>query len=433
MVLQKTVVNNSLRLSSIQTDKFKTALLTLTMYMPLTEHDYLLGMVLTGVMRRGTFKYPSLAHINKRLDELYASNIDIRSNACGDMLAFSVSADLLDGRFSIDGTDILSGVCEIMSEVLFRPCTENGLFPQNSVRAEKNVVRDALLSEKSDTRAYAETRLKELMSREGNACFPKLSYLTEAVLSVSSEELTGFYLRLLSQPINAFYVGSEGAETVAEKLCSVLETHRRTCISYIMQPLPTHVCDFLSVKEDMPVSQSKLALGMRTGAVLGNGLDASAVMLNEIFGASPASKLFMNVREKAGLCYYCGSAYSLIGGNLTVTSGIDVKNRERVINEVIAQLDKIREGCISDTELHAARKSIEYGYMQIYDSPYALKRFYTLRETVGVDETADECKARILSVTRDGIAELAQSIVYDTCFFISGTLSDEKTEDYDCE
>lgn len=433
MVLQKTVVNESLRLSSIHTNKFKTALLTLTLYMPLTEHDYLLGTVLTGVMRRGTLKYPSLAHINKRLDELYASSIDIQSNICGDMLAFSVSADLLDGRFSIDGTDILSGVCDMMSELLFRPCTENGLFPQSTVKAEKNVVRDALLSEKSDTRAYAETRLKELMSREGNACFPKLSYLTENVSDVSAEELADFHSRLLSQPINAFYVGSENAETVAQKLCGVLETHRCTGIFYITQPLPAHTCDFLSVKEDMPVSQSKLALGFRTGAVLGNGLDACAVMLNEILGASPASKLFLNVREKEGLCYYCGSSYSLIGGNLTVTSGIDVKNKDRVICGVLAQLDKIREGCISDAEMNAARKSIEYGYVQIYDSPYALKRFYTLREAAGIDETADECKARILSVTRDSIAELAQNTAYDTCFFISGTLSGGETEDCDCE
>lgn len=433
MTLKRTAISESLRLSAIHTNKFKTAVLTITLYMPLTERDYLLGTVLTGIMRRGTLKYPSLAHINRRLDELYASNIDIQSNAYGNMLAFSLNAELLDGRFSIDGTDILSGVCEIMSEILFRPCTENGLLPQGSITAEKSIVRDSLLSEKSDTRAYAETRLKELMSREGNTCFPELSYLIENVTGVSAEELTAFHHRLLSCPIYAFYIGSESTEAVSQKLCSAFGAHSATDGCRPIMSLPAHACEFLSLKEDTPVSQGKLALGMRTGAVLGNGLDASAVMMNEIFGASPASKLFLNVREKSGLCYYCGSAYSLIGGNLTVTSGIDAKNKERVIEEILAQLDKIREGCISDVELNAARKSIEYGYVQIYDSPFALKRFYTLREMVGVDETADEFKKRILSVTVNDIAELSQGISYDTCFFINGTLADKETEEYCCE
>lgn len=40
------------------------------------------------------------------------------------------------------------------------------------------------------------------------------------------------------------------------------------------------------------------------------------------------SKLFMNVREKMSLCYYCSSSPDSYKGLLFVQSGIEVENRK---------------------------------------------------------------------------------------------------------
>lgn len=431
MILQKTAISDNFSLSSIHTDKFKTGTLTLSIYLPLTQRDYLLSLLLAGVMRRGTRSYPSMAMINKRLDELYAANVDVQSVIHGNILTFCVSAEFLENRFSIDGTDISANVFDVLSELLLSPLMQNGSFLIHTVESEKTIIKDSLLAEKNNTKLYAATRLKELMCRSGNISFPTLEYLLREISAITVEELTSFYLKLIStSPFNAFYVGSESSESIGEKLLRSFSNHNGTQTFELSHIKAATSADFLSVTEDMPVSQGKLALGFRTGAVLGSSDDAAAIVLNEVFGATPASKLFLNVRERSGLCYYCASSYSLLSGNLTVSSGIDVKNRDRATDEILAQLDEIRNGNVSDAELEVAKRSLEYSYVQIYDSPFSLQSFFSVRDLVGVYETVDECKARILAVKKEDVCELARRTVFDTCFFINGTLSDnEETEE----
>ena len=395
--------------------------------MPLCERDYLLALVLSGIMRRGTEKYPSLSLINRRLDELYASSVDVQCVIHGNVLSLNISADMLDGRFAIDGTDISSEVCRVIAEIIFSPLTCNGLFPQKSVDAEKTITKDALCAEKNNTKLYAATRLKELMKRGSQDGFPSLEYLLSNIDTVTVQELTSFYkAKICALPMSVFYIGSESAVSIGGKILSAFAPYEALSRPALLPIRAEQACDFLALTEDMPVNQGKLALGMRTGRILGSRDAHTAVVLNEIFGASPASKLFLNVRERLGLCYYCSSSYSLLSGNMSVSSGINVANKDVAIAEILAQLEEIKRGNISDSELYSARRSLEYSYIQIYDSPFSLQSFYTIRDIAGIDETPDECKKSILSVTKDEICELAREIVYDTCFFINGTLGGEE-------
>ena len=168
MILKKCSIADNIRLSTIHTKKFKTDAVTVSLSLPVTKRDYLLGLVLSGVMRRGCDRYPSMAHINRRLDELYASTLEIQSTAYARSLSLVLSADLLDSAFAIDGTDIMGGVLDVMAHMLLRPKTEGGIFPRETVESEIILAKDSFLAEKNNTRAYAATRCRELMSQRLN-------------------------------------------------------------------------------------------------------------------------------------------------------------------------------------------------------------------------------------------------------------------------
>ena len=176
-------------------------------------------------------------------------------------------------------------------------------------------------------------------------------------------------------------------------------------------------------------------MGFRTGVTAdGTGRDFyTAMVLNEIFGGSPASKLFLGVRERMSLCYYCSSSFSPYTGILTVSSGIENRNRARAEEAILAQLQDIREGKISDAELHAARVSLENAYRTIYDNPFDLQSFYGNRVTFGISETVEDCRSRLVSVTKEEIAALARRVVCDTVFFVEGTMSEGVGEEVDDE
>ena len=70
-------------------------------------------------------------------------------------------------------------------------------------------------------------------------------------------------------------------------------------------------------------------------------------LLNIIYGAGVTSKLFLNVREKLSLCYYCGSSDNGQKGFMTVHSGIEFKNEKTATDEILAQLEEIKKGNIA--------------------------------------------------------------------------------------
>ena len=181
----------------------------------------------------------------------------------------------------------------------------------------------------------------------------------------------------------------------------------------------------------MSVSQGKLALGFSTGITISPDDDTycTAIMLNEIFGGSASSKLFLNVRERMSLCYFCSSSYSVYQGTIMVSCGIDSSNRDLAKAAILDQLDEIRKGNISDFELAAAQKSISNSYLQLYDNPFDIQSFYSGRQFFGINDGIEECRKKLMRVTKAQIIELASKISLDAEFFIEGTASDNDVEE----
>ena len=183
----------------------------------------------------------------------------------------------------------------------------------------------------------------------------------------------------------------------------------------------------------MSVSQGKLALGFRLNAVADgqSNLHYAALMFNEIFGGSPASKLFLNVREKMSLCYYCSSSYDRYTGTMTVSSGIENKNKETVQKAILSELNDIKNKKISSTELDAAKKSLLNGYRQIEDNPYDLQSYYANRAFFGFCEDIELAKSKIISVTVDDISNIAAETVCDSVFSVEGSAGVSEEECYE--
>jgi predicted Zn-dependent peptidase len=180
----------------------------------------------------------------------------------------------------------------------------------------------------------------------------------------------------------------------------------------------------------MPVSQGKLTLGFSTGISVKKG-DRSfyiATMLNEILGGSASSKLFLNVREKLSLCYYCSSSFSGYSGVILVSSGFDIKNYEIARKAILEQIEDIKQGHISDTELAAAQRSLSSSYRQIFDSPFELQSYFSTRALFDLEDSIENTTSNLLSVTKEEIIQLASNIKLIASYFVEGTLSAENNE-----
>ena len=132
------------------------------------------------------------------------------------------------------------------------------------------------------------------------------------------------------------------------------------------------------------------------------------------------------------LCYYCSSSFNVYSGDVIVSSGVEVKNREKAESEILNQLEDIRHGMISDHEIFAAKKSLENSYRQLFDNPLDMQSFYGTRSIFGITSTIEETIEKIQKTTKDDIVDIAMGATLDTVFFVEGTAIDGEGEtDYD--
>lgn len=430
MYPKKSALWDSVSLSVINTDKFKTAMIFFSLRTPKDKSLSADRLLLPGILRRGTVEYPSAARLNLELDNLYASTVEIKLSHLGKNELLTFSAEMLDNSFVTDGTDILDGVIKIIAEMILHPITENGCFPEATVQKEKVSVLDSLKSEINNPKTYAAARCAELLHKAD----PDFSTIDELICGVETTDGISAYRVykniLENAALDIYYIGALPEEQIAASVRKHLDKFKPSA----KPTVPVVAERFASLKEltePFPVSQSKLSLGFRVGISSKDKGYYAAILFNEIFGGSPASKLFMNVRERLGLCYYCSSHYDSYFGNMTVSSGVDKENAELAKSEILAQLEDMRNGKISEAEFSAAKLAFEHYCRQTYDYPFDIFTFYRSRGVLGVECSLEEHLKNITAVTLDEVVAVAKAVTLDTVYLLEGTLEGDGEEEYD--
>jgi predicted Zn-dependent peptidase len=132
------------------------------------------------------------------------------------------------------------------------------------------------------------------------------------------------------------------------------------------------------------------------------------------------SKLFMNVREKLSLCYDIGSGYHSSKGILTVSTGIDFDQYDRVRQEVMTQLNACCQEDISPEELTAAKEALIAQLRSTHDSPGAIEGYYATSALSGLSLTPAEYMQAVAAVTCADVARVAKQLRLHTVYFLKG-------------
>ncbi len=417
MSLMKINLAKGVTLNVINTDLFKSDYMSVSFALPLSAQNASKGALLPLILTRGTVAHPTMASISEELDMLYASTINTRCLKKGEVQFFGFNLNILNNRYAPDGTDVLLGTLNLLHEVIFQPLLENGAFVADYLETEKENLCDRINAEINNKISYAVTRAKEEMCKNEAYGVNALGTV-ESVMAVNANELYKYYKSVISDArVEIFFVG-QFDEAVEEKIRKALPFCDRTPEALDTRVIRRADGEVNNVVENQPVTQSKLSLGFRTGKVLLDGDYYKFVMFNEVYGGSPSSKLFMNVREKLSLCYYCRSIPEPQKGVMIVTAGIETENKQLAQDEILAQLKACADGNITEEELEAARKSVLNAYKEIYDNPEGLESWYTGRLLAGLCDSPEEAAEKINNVGIQDIVECASAITLDTVYFM---------------
>ena len=422
--IKYTVKDDRISVYAYGTDKFKSENISIYFEVPEIKKKNVARSLLLSVLKRGTEKYNSQQSINERLDELYATLVNLKNQKFDGKQLLGVSADVIYPEYTEEGSDILPDVLDVISQILFHPNmdAETGKFNQRFVESEKENYKSIILSQINEPRTYAAIRCREEMF-SSLGVVDKLDTMCDKIDAASVDEIYECYCEILKNAkILVFYVGKRTENEVLEKVAQVFPNRDVEILSHDRKApkLLDELEEPKIIMESSDVSQSRLVMGFNCGVTWRDDDYYAMLLCNEILGSSPISKLMVNIREKLSLCYECSSVYNSSRGALFVTTGIDSVNYELVKNAIVEQVNDIVQGKISETEFLSAKKSIFNVYSALCDSPSAIERFYLGRIINGINIGIDDFLAKIDSVTVDDIKRAAGRLSLHTVFYLCG-------------
>ena len=432
MEFNRTELMPGVFLSHLRSDKFKTACMSVTLLTQLRRETAAMNAIIPYVLRRGTTRYSDMEQLSRRMDELYGAAVEPVVRRIGEIQGIGFYGSFPEPDYLPGGEALLGDTCALMAQLLLDPVTRGGLLLPQYVDSEREKLLDIIRSRMNDKRSYALTRCIEEMCCYEDFAVSQFGSESEAE-NIHYKKLTRHYRELIQTcPVEIFYCGKTDFKAVSAAMRDAFSAMPRGEIDYDigtdlrMNAVEDHV---RFVEEEMDVTQGKLVLGFRLGECMEEPDIPALYVFNAVYGSGATSKLFMNVREKLSLCYYASSAVYLHKGIMLVSSGIEFDKLDAARDEILAQLDSVRRGEITDDELRSAKKSVASDLRAVQDSIGELEGFYLSQALDGLDYGPAELAALAEDVTKEDVQAIAESIECDLIYFLKGSGEEDGSDD----
>ncbi|MFP7357511.1 pitrilysin family protein [Kurthia gibsonii] len=401
-----------------KTDQFKTVNFSIKFKKELSTKDTAVRTVLTNVLQHSNAVYQTAASLRMYLDDLYGTVMYLDTTKKGNEQIVLLNVETVNDHYLKSG-DVLNKVLDLVHTVLFKPNFTNDLFQSSIVEREKAMVIDRIQSIFDEKSRYAQTQLQKIF-RPNHPASISVNGTVADVEAITPQTLKDAYEAMLQyDDVDIFVVGDINEEQMVASLKEALPLADR--------PNPYEKVTFKDTepltdykKEQVEMRQAKLHIGYKAPVRFDNPKFFTMQIFNGIFGGYPHSKLFMNVREKESLAYYCGSSYVSQYGVLYVTSGIEAENEEKAVRLIDEQLQAIQQGDISDMELNQTKAMLKNQLKEALDSARGQIEVFDQYRELPIPFTVEALSEQWDAVTKEDVQEIAKQVEKQTVFFLTG-------------
>ncbi len=362
------------------------------------EHKRINGIshFIEHMMFKGTLKRPTALSISKELDGV------------GAMYNAYTSKDVTGYWVKLDSTKLPLAL-DIVSDML-----ANSTFQDAELQREKKVICEEIHMYKDNPIMYVDTLLEQIMFEDSSLGWD-IAGEDKTVLAMTRNDLVKFR--------DTHYRGKNVVIGVAgniehEKGFALLENYfgksrkgavKENVFKEFIEPKRTKPTVLVSYKE---TEQVQIALGFYGYHY--NHKDIYALsLLTILLGVGMSSRLFVNVREKHGLCYSIHAGYESFHdtGSFVVQAGLDKTRIHKAINLIMKELSKVKKQGVTKEELIRAKEYVRgKSAIQLEDS-LSVASWYTNQE-VHHNEllTPEEKLDRYEKVSHEDIKRVAQKL-----------------------
>lgn len=420
--MKKINIKKGIDLHLIETNKFKTNLLAVFLTTPLQNETVTKNALIPAVLRRGSQNMKTQDEISIALEEMYGASFDCGIDKIGDDQVLKFYLETINNEFLPEQEDNLKKAIDILLEVVFSPLLENNHFNNEYVEGEKNNLKQVIEGRKDSKAAYALERCVEEMYKDKPYGLYKYGN-TEDLENINADNLYEQYKKLISNCKIDIFISGNIKENVKENIFNnknIKNLNDREA-KYIINNKENRKKEEKQeqeISDSMDVNQGKLIIGL--DILQENDNDKyTALVYNAILGGIPTSKMFQNVREKNSLAYTASSSFIRQKANIFIKCGIDIPNYKKALEIIKEQLEDMKKGKFTDTNIDEAKNNIISTIKFIPDEQDTELMYYFSQELSGYEMSYENYINKVNEIKKEDIVELAKRIQIDTIYFLT--------------
>lgn len=398
MKYNKEVLENNIRVVTIpiQNVKSTTVLIlvnTGSRYERLDNNG--IAHFIEHMMFKGTQKRPSAVDISEEIDSLGA-----------DFNAFTSKE--YTGYYIKSASDYVYQSIEILADMLI-----NSRFDEAEWEKEKGVIIEEI-------NMYADTPMRQIGSIYEDLIYEghPLSYDTAGSKATVANLSRADALSFKEQ----WYSGDNIVVIVAGNI-----EHQKIINSVkqnlgIVKKLPTkQLTNIYKDTQSTPIlriarkntDQAHFCIGMRSFEI-GNQQRYAMSIFNTIMGGNMSSRLFVELREKRGLCYYISSDNDtyLDTGTWVIQAGVDIERYQEALDICLALLTETKQSGFSADEVSKAKQYLRGRMALGLEDSKGIANLYGINLLLeDIIRTPDDIINAINQVTVEQVNQLAKDII----------------------
>ncbi len=416
------------KLCTLKTDNFKTAQASINIAMPLGDGKNAARALLIYLISKTNREYPTIREMGMKLDMLYGASIYPSVIKSGENQIIRLSLECIDDRFALTGESIIFRSLSLMLDMLFKPSLEGKGFTQEDMKREKRLMIERIKSINDDKIAYAANRLIEEMCESEAYSISKYGTPEQVEKLTGQEVFASLMDVLLHAPIQINVIGNFDEEKIALLIKDRFSSCERKKITVLHTEFQSIAYDEKIIREKQSVNQCKLVIGMRAGMTYDRDNYPALKLMTDIFGSGTYSKLFMNVREKKSLCYYCSARLDSGKGLITIQSGVEKDKIDEAIEAIKKEFEDMRQGNFDEDVIKAGKMSLSDGLHSVLDTPEGIDMWYGVQQTASTVYSPDELADMINAVTKEEIMTAAMFASFDTIYVLESGEEEENAD-----
>lgn len=369
------------------------------------------------LMERCCADCPDMTLLSKKLARLYGASLSVDGVVNSGSRVLTVAVGGIKDEFALNGEKLSEEYAALALGTAFRPYFVDGVFDPEAVAIEKEQLRELIASEMNEKRAYCVRQARRKFFGDAPAGVERYGYAQE-VDGLTPETVTRAFFRMLrSARIEVMALGADAC-AVEQSVLKALEGIERAPAGLpaaFAQPAQAEQ----SFEEPMDTAQGKLCLLFTAGQPQRPEKLSAARVAVALLGGTATSRLFVNVREKRSLCYYCAASYASMAGLLCIDSGVEHQNAKAAKQAILEELDALKEGPITAKELADTKRSLKNQLGAVGDTLQGMENWYFGEIMRGSLFTPQQVMEQVDAVTEEDVRNVLRMFTLSVSYTLT--------------